>query len=88
METEEIVKQLREALGAEGIAHFRFIYEKYGTVNAIWKVGEGSSAFPHPVHFREGMVVRNMLREITDYSWTIDEYDGRWAELTEKAIEE
>ncbi len=88
METAEVVKQLREALGPEGIRFFREVREKYGKIGALWLDGEGTSAIPHPVHFREGMTVRNMLRKITDYSWTAHEYDDKWEELTEKAIAE
>jgi len=88
MEITEIVKQLRKALSPEDIEFFREVYTKYEKISALWTEGEGSSSFPHPVHFREGMVVRNMLRKITDYSWTAHEYDARWEELTEKAIKE
>ena len=86
METTEIIKQLQKTLGPEGIEFFREVYKKHGKMGALWVEGEGSSSFPHPVHFREGMIVRNILRKITDYSWTAHEYDARWEELTEEAI--
>ncbi len=86
METIETVKQLRKSLGPEGIEFFREVYKRYGKLGALWVEGKGSSAVPHPVHFREGMIVRNMLRKITNYSWTAHEYDERWEKLTEEAI--
>jgi hypothetical protein len=44
---------------------------------------------PHPVHFREGMWVRNRLREsdLTD-DWTDHDFDNNWARVVELAIEE
>jgi len=41
---------------------------------------------PHPVHFREGMQVRNFLRTIFGETWTAHDYDNRWAKLVEEAI--
>ena len=41
---------------------------------------------PHPVHFREGMQVRNFLRTIFGDTWTAHDYDDRWTELIEEAI--
>lgn len=41
---------------------------------------------PHPVHFREGMQVRNFLRTIFGETWTAHDYDNRWAALIEEAI--
>ena len=102
MKTSEIVEQLKERLGEEGLKFFLAVKAKYGTVNALWVEGdfeqEGLTEFkkvivraqyppiPHPVHFREGMWVRNRLREITNYAWTDHEYDDRWAELIELVI--
>lgn len=85
-ETTKIVQQLREALGPEGMKFFRDVYKKYGKIGALWLDGEGPMAIPHSVHFREGMIIRNILRKITDYSWTAHEYDDRWEGLTEEAI--
>ncbi len=41
---------------------------------------------PHPVHFREGMQVRNFLRAIYGKTWNDHDYDNRWADLVDDAI--
>jgi hypothetical protein len=78
----DLVEQLKLWLGPEGIEHFRDLKEKHGKIDCVY-MKEG---IPHPVHFREGLVVRNKLRQLTNYSWTDHEYDERWLELVEKAI--
>lgn len=79
-----LVGQLREWLGRTGIAHFRKIKAEHGTLNAVWMEG----GIPHSVHFREGMQVRNKLRDLTDNAWSSHEYDDRWMGLVEEAIKE
>lgn len=83
---EYIIQQLKEWLGQDGISFFRECKEKYGDVSPVYPEPE-CPYLPHPVHFREGMQVRNFLREITNNGWTAHEYDDRWIGLTERAIE-
>lgn len=78
----ELVEKVREWLGPEGIEHFRAIVRDHGEVDAVFMDG----GFPHAVHFREGMRVRNKLRELTDHAWTAHEYDDRWVGIVEEAI--
>lgn len=82
--TTEIVTAIREWLGEDGIAFFRNNLEQHGTVSPLLKDGD----IPHPVHFREGMQVRNKLRDLTGNSWTAHEYDERWQDIIEQAIGE
>ena len=43
---------------------------------------------PHPVHWREGMAVRNSLRECEHCKdWTDHDFDDNWIEVVERAIE-
>lgn len=77
-----VVTELKKWLGPKGLGHFRDIKTKYGRLDAVWNEG----GIPHCVHFREGMQIRNKLRELTNYSWTDHEYDDRWVEYVEKAI--
>jgi hypothetical protein len=53
-----LVNKTKKWLGKKGLKLFRKIKEKHGTVNACWDEG----GIPHPVHFREGMQVRNFMR--------------------------
>ena len=72
---------LKSSLGEAGLTHFRELKKKYGTVNACYDEG----GIPHITHFREGMWVRNRLREI--YPNMGDHwYDDNWVELVEEAI--
>ena len=79
----ELVCAVREWLGKDGISFFHRVKKESGSVGGLINDGSG---IPHPVHFREGMAVRNKLRELTAYSWTDHEYDNRWEGIVEKAI--
>lgn len=78
----ELVAAVRKWLGKVGTAFFRKVLAEHGTLNAVWM----DNGIPHAVHFREGMAVRNKLRELTGNAWTSHEYDDRWAAVVEKAI--
>ena len=81
---DDLVLSVREWLGEQGLNHFRNIKAQHGKINACWSEG----GIPHPVHFREGVQVRNKLRDLTNNSWTSHEYDDRWIEVIEAAIGE
>lgn len=85
MDENGIVDKLKAWLGDAGIKHFREIKEKHGTVLASWMDG----GIPHVVHFREGMMVRNKLREIMNYADKYEDhwYDDNWAELIDLCLE-
>lgn len=77
-----LIPELKKWLGVDGIAFFKGLKVEYGKVNAVWDEG----GIPHCVHFREGMQVRNKLRDLTDGSWTTDEYDNTWVDIIEECI--
>lgn len=77
-----LIDQMKEWLGEAGIAHFKKIKEDHGTLLAVWDEG----GIPHCVHFREGMQVRNKLRDLTDGEWTAHEYDDNWQQVIERCI--
>ncbi len=81
---EILLKNLKEWLHPQGMEWFRNIKEKHGTVLATWMEGD----IPHPVHFREGMQVRNFLRT-QEYckDWGDHDFDNKWVELIEEVIE-
>ena len=92
--TSELIDAIREWLGPEGLAFFRGLKERYGRVDPLLKIYTASHGdfhgagppLPWPVHFREGMKVRNKMRELTDYSWTAHEYDDHWVEVVEQVM--
>lgn len=77
-----LVDKIRDWLGPDNISYFRSIKKKHGRIDAVWS----ENGIPHAVHLREGMQIRNKLRELTNYSWTDHEYDNRWVGIIEKAI--
>ena len=66
----------------EGLTFFKNVMAEHGKINAVW-IEDG---IPHPVHFREGMQVRNKLRDLTNNEWTAYEYDNTWADIIEECI--
>jgi hypothetical protein len=77
-----IIPEIKKWLGEEGLAFFRKVKAEYGKVNAVWAEG----GIPHAVHFREGMQIRNKLRDLTGNSWSVYEYDNTWADIIEECI--
>jgi hypothetical protein len=78
-----LIKKVRKWLGEDGINHFREYKNKYGTVSPVYMEG----TIPHPVHFRDGMQVRNFLRTLPECStWTQEELDNKWAQVIDCAI--
>ena len=83
--TDAVVAALKAWLGDVGIQHFRDIRDKHGRIDAVWMDGK----LPHPVHFREGMQVRNCMRGLDDCSdWNDHDFDNNWVHAVECAIEE
>lgn len=77
-----LIPEIKKWLGIDGIKFFKEIKHKYGTINACWM----EDGIPHSIHFREGMSVRNKLRDLTHNSWTSHEYDDTWIEIIEECI--
>lgn len=81
---QDIVERVRGWLKPEGIELFRDYYREHGRVDPVIFNG----AVPHPVHFREGMAVRNQIRKMFPGDFTDHELDGMWVEIVREAIEE
>jgi len=81
---ESLVLKIRAWLGPDGIAFFTKLKKKHGEINVVLEDG----GIPHPVHFREGMQVRNaMRREKECEEWTDHDFDDNWIAVVERAIE-
>ena len=78
----DLIDKLKLWLGKERANFFNEVYERYGRLNVSWMDG----SVPHPVHFREGLEVRNKLRSITAFLWSDHDYDGHWEECVLRAI--
>jgi hypothetical protein len=79
----ELIAKTRAWLGDDGYRFFEKIKAVHGTVNACWNDG----GIPHPVHFREGMQIRNFMRTSgLCEGWSDHDFDDNWVELIEEAI--
>jgi len=77
-----LVESLRAWLGDNGIAFFTKCLLEYGTVSPVFH-----TRVPHPVHWREGMSVRNFMRRsgFCD-NWTDNDLDEAWSRAVEMVI--
>jgi len=78
-----VVVALGRWLGEDGKKFFIDCLNNHGSVSPVI-IEDG---FPHAVHFREGMQVRNFLRTLPSCSsWTCHDYDNYWTEVVTRAI--
>lgn len=58
------VKALKIWLGEENVRYFKHLKDLKGSVFPVLRLNAERKGIPvHPVHFREGMHIRNYLRE-------------------------
>lgn len=85
----EEMKAFKKWLGEDGIRYFRHLLGLTKTVIPVLHLNEKRKGIPyHSVHFREGMQIRNWLREHTylgKESNSID-LDNIYVEILEEAI--
>jgi hypothetical protein len=86
---ESLIVAVKLFLGDEGIAQFREWKRKHGTVSPVISMyTKYGSPMPHPVHFREGMQIRNFMRGTgLCTGWDATDYDDNWKYVVEAAIE-
>lgn len=85
------VKTLKIWLGEENVRYFKHLKGLKGSVFPVLKLNMGRKGLPaHPVHFREGMQIRNYLRtkfpELSEMAGDI--FDDYTVELMEKVIKD
>jgi hypothetical protein len=82
--SESLVEKMKTFLGEAGKTQFLAYHEQYGTVSPVFMTDR---RIPHPVHFREGMQIRNFMRSLPECEgWTAHEFDNTWALVVAKAI--
>lgn len=86
----QLVEKLGDWLGEDGRMFFAAVKKEFGTLIATLPVGHpyNEHDVPRCIHFRDGMKVRNFLRESITLDLPDDWYDDSWAGLVEEAIEE
>lgn len=81
--TEEILKDVRKWLGKDGKEFFEWCLSEHGGITPVY-IEDG---IPHLVHFREGMVVRNHMRQSgLCNDWTAHDFDNNWARVVKKSL--
>ena len=82
---EELIIAVGNWLGDEGAKFFQGILDEHGELNAVFM----KDGFPHAVHFREGMQVRNFIRGtgLLPEDDAID-LDGEWETIVRLALRE
>jgi len=88
--TNGLVNAVEEFLGIDGIDFFKEIREKYGKVDAIWNeyFKSVNIVVPHIVHFMEGMMVRNFMRESgLCKGWTCIDFDDNWITVVNAVLD-
>jgi hypothetical protein len=74
----ELIIKTRAWLGDDGCKFFDEVKKGHGKINACWDEG----GIPHPVHFREGMQIRNFMRTSgLCEDWSDHDFDDNWVEL-------
>lgn len=88
----QIAVVVREWLGPEGLGFFRGLLQEHGKINVVLMhepTEPGMPAIPHPVHFREGMQVRNFLRTLPETEhWGSHDFDNNWIPVVKAAVSE
>ena len=80
---EELIEKTVKWLGKDGIDFFKQCKKKHGKVDACFLDG----GIPHPVHWREGMQVRNFLRGLDECKdWGAHKLDDSWVDIIEKIL--
>lgn len=81
--TEQLVDYVEDFLGNAGINYFQQLRDQYGYIPLVVEVhDDDGSTFPHPIHFHEGMQIRNSMRDsglVED--WDAHQLDDYWIEV-------
>jgi len=86
---QETVIKFKKWLTPKGLRFFQLCKFLKGSVSPVFvkRIGE-KIRYPHPVHLREGMTIRNWMRGQPEFKdFTAHDYDDYWMLLVEKAIE-
>lgn len=84
----ELIESTRAWLGKDDLDFFKEMKEKHGRYDAVFTEKAGHMTIPHPVHFREGMQVRNFMRGTgLCKDWSDHDFDDSWVPLIEKVVE-
>jgi len=79
-----LISYLRENIPKDIKRFLSLVYEEHSKLNVVLLDYEH---FPHCIHFKEGMLIRNLMREsgMCD-NFTATDLDNTWEEITIRAL--
>jgi len=84
----DFIGHLLEWLAYDGTAFFQMCLDEYSELAPVWRAP--GAPIPYPVHFREGMQVRNAMRRIHKHMgfdvYGAKFYDDYWQSAVEAAL--
>ncbi len=86
---DSLVDKFYHYIGEEGLRYFKHLKGLKGTCSPVLKLNAERKGIPaHPVHMREGMQIRNFLRQQKECKdWTQEDLDKYWTSVVEQTIE-
>jgi len=83
-----LIEKAKSWLGPEGISFFKHLKGLTGNVSPVLKLNVERKGIPsHPIHFREGMSIRNWMRDQVECNdWNGEDFDENWVDLIELTI--
>lgn len=87
--SDKIVEDLSVFLQEDGIRWFKHLKGLTGTYSPVLKLNMKRKGIPaHPVHLREGMQIRNWLRNREECKdWNDHDFDNNWTLVIDKVVE-
>ena len=86
---EGVLIKLITFIGKDGMRYFSHLRGLTGTCSPVLRLNFKKKGIPtHPVHWREGMQIRNFLRTLDECKdWDQDQLDNEWEGLVSKAVD-
>lgn len=83
-----LATKLRNWLGRRELRWFRLLIYRHGEIPLAIRLNYQRKRMPaHPIHLREGMQIRNFLRQQAECAnWTQHDLEDRWRAITETAV--
>lgn len=86
----DVAIRLKDWLGGENVRYFQLLKALTGTYSPVLKLNFEKKGIPaHPVHFREGMQVRNWMRDQPEFKdFTTEQFDNGWTYYVRQACQQ
>jgi len=85
---ENLINKFSKWIGNENLRYFKHLNGLTGTYAPVLKLNQKRKGIPvHPVHLREGMQIRNWMRQQKECNgWNDIDFDDNWCNLVELTI--